>query len=71
MTNRYRSTTAERVAAAQAIANKQNGVTAIQESKGGRPSVEDWIANGGKVEVLPSYGNMFPFDPFVEVGNVR
>lgn len=56
---RYRTNQAERVAAAQSIQNKHNGVHAVVESKSGRPSVEDWIAKGGKVEKLPSFGNMF------------
>lgn len=60
MSKRYRATTAERVAAAQAIANKHNGVTAIQESKSLPDSSAFILANPDRYEVLPNnYGDAF------------
>lgn len=65
--SKYRSTSAEKVAAAQAIQNRVNGVAAVQPAREKVESVAEFVARGGKVEVLPSYGNMFPFDPLVGV----
>lgn len=56
---RYRANTIERVQAAQAIQNRVNGVAAVQPAREKVESVAEFVARGGKVEVLPAFGNMF------------
>lgn len=61
--SRYNIPVAERVAAAQAIQNRVNGVAAVQESKSGLPSSDEFIAkNPDKFERLPSPGDCFLTD---------
>lgn len=56
---RYHAPVAERVAAAQAIANKHNGVNAVQQ-RHSLPSSDEFIAaNPSKFERLASPGDCF------------
>lgn len=61
--SRYRAGTIERVQAAQAIQNRANGVAAVQESKSGFPSSDEFIAkHPDKFERLKGPGDFFPYD---------
>lgn len=57
----------EKVAAAQFIQNKMNGVNAVQQRHALPDSSAFIEANPDKFERLPDYGNMFPSDPLVGV----
>lgn len=52
--SRYRAGTIERVAAAQAIQNRVNGVAAVQPAREKVESVAEFVARGGVVQVLPN-----------------
>lgn len=65
--SRYRANVVNRVQAAQSAQARTTGVNQIQPAREKVETVEEFLARGGKVEVLPSYGNMFPFDPLVGV----
>lgn len=65
--SRYRANVVERVQAAQHIQAKTTGVNQIQPAREKAETVEEFLARGGVIERLPSYGNMFPFDPLVGV----
>lgn len=58
--SKYRSTSAEKVAAAQAIQNRVNGVAAVQPAREKVESVAEFVARGGVVQVLPNN-----FDGFI------
>lgn len=61
--SRYRANVVDRVQAAQHIQAKTTGVNQIQPAREKVETVEEFQARGGVIEMLPSCGNIFPFDP--------
>lgn len=67
--SRYRAGVVERVACAQHIQAKVTGVNQIQPAREKVETVEEFQARGGKVEVLPAFGNMFTDNSRVTYGS--
>lgn len=67
--SRYVAPVSERVACAKSVQAKVTGVHQIQPAREKAETVEEFLARGGVIDVLPSYGNMFPFDQLVGVPN--
>lgn len=63
----YRANVVDRVQAAQSAQARTTGVNQIQPAREKVETVEEFQARGGVIERLPSYGDMFPFDPLVGV----
>lgn len=67
--SRYRANVVERVQAAQNIQAKTTGVNQIQPAREKVETVEEFLARGGVIERLPSYGNMFTDNSRVAYGS--
>lgn len=67
--SRYRANVVDRVQAAQSAQARTTGVNQIQPAREKVETVEEFVARGGVVQVLPAFGNMFTDNSRVTYGS--